>query len=90
MGPLERLSLALTGRTMEVFVPIGLERRLRDQLVRLNAQISEPEDLFDLYEDIDSALVGVALAGLREAEREAGLEYDDFTGEIITTKGDRA
>lgn len=81
---LARLAKALEGREAVMWLPQGLERRLRAQLHRLNANVAaagwEQDAMFDPEDDIGCVLLTVAERGMAEFEQEDGVSYDPATG----------
>lgn len=86
--PFQRLEdrlLAMTqGRYIEVWLPLGLERRLKAALHRMNASITcaawDQESLFDPREDINIILISAAKYGVHDMEIEDDVYYDENTG----------
>jgi hypothetical protein len=93
--PHERLEALFTARPITLELPIGIERRIKAHLHRMNGEIvsagEEAEvELFDTAEDLD---IGFALLALAERaldlyEDEACVRYDTCTGKPLATLDD--
>jgi hypothetical protein len=86
--PNERFNDLFTTRAVIVDLPVGVERRVKAYLHRLNAELvsNNYEDmLVHLNDDFDLAMTLVSLAeqSLERSEEEIGTRYDTCTGRPV-------
>lgn len=87
--PLERFEALFNTRELVVDLPIGLERRLRAYVHRINSALlldgygDEPLDTHCDF-DLGIAILSLVEHALEHSEYEAGTRYDMATGEPLT------
>lgn len=84
----ERMADLMSSRLMDLDLPLGIERRVRAHLHRLNAEIASTDTDIEPFDTTDDFDLGVTLLTLVEEaldinETEIGTSYDHCTGRPI-------